>query len=45
MADTTILLNAYSIVGGPKLSVVNHGGNFDEGGMLLGEAIRLGPPC
>ncbi len=41
MADTTILLNAYSIVGGPKLSVVNHGGNFDEGGMLLRDAEFL----
>lgn len=38
MADTTILLNAYSIVGGPKLKVVHSGGNLDEGGMLLRDA-------
>lgn len=38
MADTTILLNAFSIVGGPRLRVVNSGGNYDEGGLILREA-------
>jgi hypothetical protein len=35
MAETTILLNAFSIVGGPDLKVVTHGGNENEGGMTI----------
>ncbi len=35
MAETTILLNAFSILGGPKLKVSTKGGNYDEGGMTV----------
>lgn len=35
MASTTILLNAFSILGGANLKVVNNGGNQNEGGILV----------